>query len=367
MQNYFKFPLIKNSKLPAVKWSKKENLTYDSIDTSKYNIGIPTGSINNLLVVDVDAKDKGVEDFQKYVSQFGEPRTYKQSSPNGGYHYFFKFTSSITSDNYLIQNCLTTSSKYRGVGIDIRANGGYIVSAPSSINGKNYKIINDVEPIEIPTSLITFLLTGCNIPNKTIIKNISSSIIASKCDIICKISDDELVMLLLKLPITYCDNYNEWLLVTTVCKNLDNLEIWDNYSKKSHKYNYENNMKIWDQNRGLINVNYICHLLNVSVIPSYKPYEPLLEKQNINHLVMHHKYLFDEKYSGPQLTSLNFNNNDTIIVKSCTGTGKTTATAKHIRKYIADTNLKILSIISLKTLGQQYLKSFQDANIKMTS
>ena len=209
IQNYFKFPLIKNSKLPVVKWSKKENLTKEPIDTSKYNIGIPTGTINNLLVVAIDTKDNGIEEFQMYVSQFGEPNTYKQSSPNGGYHYFLKFTSSITSDNYLIQNCLTTSSKYRGCGIDIRANGGYIVSAPSSINGIDYKVINDIEPVEIPSTLITFLLTGCiqdTKQTKPMIKNIASSIIASKCDIIYKISDEELMKLLLRLPIQYQNN-----------------------------------------------------------------------------------------------------------------------------------------------------------------
>ena len=42
--------------------------------------------------------------------------------------------------------------------------------------------------------------------------------------------------------------------------------------------------------------------------------------------------------------------------------GKTTATAQHINNYIntrRENNYKILSIVALKTLGQQHLKSFK--------
>ena len=66
-----------------------------------------TGWNNNIIVVvDEDAKDEGIEEFDKYIVENGKPQTISQSTPSGGYHYFFKHTSSNDDDNYLIENFL---------------------------------------------------------------------------------------------------------------------------------------------------------------------------------------------------------------------------------------------------------------------
>lgn len=50
-----KFALKNNSKLPCVKWSKPKNhKTY--INTKLFNVGLITGPINDIIVVDVDKK-----------------------------------------------------------------------------------------------------------------------------------------------------------------------------------------------------------------------------------------------------------------------------------------------------------------------
>jgi hypothetical protein len=47
-----------------------------------------TGKINNIIVLDVDEKDEGIEEFNKYIIEYGEPQTITQKTPSGGYHYF---------------------------------------------------------------------------------------------------------------------------------------------------------------------------------------------------------------------------------------------------------------------------------------
>ena len=64
-------------------------------------------------------------------------------------------------------------------------------------------------------------------------------------------------------------------------------------------------------------------------------------------------------------TFTDYTNNDTIIIQSCTGTGKTTAVAEHCRNYLKDNKCNILSIISRITLGDQHVKSFKEKNIDM--
>ena len=113
--NLKKIRIYKNTKIPIDKgWQKIENMT-TTISIEKYNIGLPTGKINNLLCLDIDNKDNGIEEFDKYIKEFGEPMTIKQQTPSGGYHYIFKYTSSNIQDNYLIENYLKNKTKYRNV------------------------------------------------------------------------------------------------------------------------------------------------------------------------------------------------------------------------------------------------------------
>jgi hypothetical protein len=81
--NFVKIKLKQNSKEPATKWKLQENRTKHEI---KGNYGIITGKANNLLILDIDNKEKydkrsrilyrhGVEEFAKYVAEFGEPDT----------------------------------------------------------------------------------------------------------------------------------------------------------------------------------------------------------------------------------------------------------------------------------------------------
>ena len=92
-------------------------------------------------MLDIDIKDNGLIEWNKYIDEYGEPLTYKVRTVSGGYHYYFKRSSTDDNKNELVFNYLTTKTKYRGVGIDIRNNGGYVVAPPSIIDNVAYEII----------------------------------------------------------------------------------------------------------------------------------------------------------------------------------------------------------------------------------
>ena len=55
-----------------------------------------------------------------------------------------------------------------------------------------------------------------------------------------------------------------------------------------------------------------------------------------------------------------FVNHDTIIIKSCTGTGKTTATANHYKRLTETSkDLRFLSIVDKISLSEEHVKAFK--------
>ena len=70
--NFWKFPCKLNDKTPICKWRDPANQKKTEINPNRFNTGIPTGLRNNLLVVDLDVKDDGVEEFKKYIREHGK-------------------------------------------------------------------------------------------------------------------------------------------------------------------------------------------------------------------------------------------------------------------------------------------------------
>ena len=118
---YKQFKLMKNSKNPSKEWSLTErNFKVITDPAPNTNYGTPTGSINNITVIDIDYKDGGFKIPACYLNL----HAHTVKTPNGGCHYYFKYDKEL----YTTQN-----KKYN---VDIRNDGAYVVAPKSTINNK---------------------------------------------------------------------------------------------------------------------------------------------------------------------------------------------------------------------------------------
>jgi hypothetical protein len=83
------------------------------------NIGLPTGAISGLFVLDVDPRNGGDKSLDELTAKYGPlPVTAEQTTGGGGSHLFFSHSGG-------------TLPKELATGIDIKGDGGYVIAAPS--------------------------------------------------------------------------------------------------------------------------------------------------------------------------------------------------------------------------------------------
>jgi len=118
------------------------------------NIGLPTGKVNNLVVVDVDVKNNagGWESFERLTYEVGLFNTKIVKTPSGGFHCYFKYPKDV--------DAIKNRVNFRP-GIDIRADGGYVVAPGSSIDGNAYEFEDkDKDIAELPQKLLEILTSN---------------------------------------------------------------------------------------------------------------------------------------------------------------------------------------------------------------
>jgi hypothetical protein len=155
-------PLIPGQKKPMIKWQQyqKERATAEQItkwwaDAPKANIGIVTGDVSGVFVVDIDTKE-GQENLLQYGFDSIECPTV--TTPRDGQHLYFKNPKEkITIGAGIIP------------GTDFRGNGGFVVAPPSvNGNGKGYSWLVDfsrdtlVPPPAAYINKISTLYRGCS-------------------------------------------------------------------------------------------------------------------------------------------------------------------------------------------------------------
>lgn len=147
------FPLYPKSKMPITANGFK-NASTNEMQVRKWwkehpnaNVGIATGAMSgNLVVIDFDIdEDKGINGYHAFLDYCRErkitfPETITVITGRGGYHFYYRYDSNI------VLNCRTGVIE----GVDIRADGGYVV-APGSIhaNGNKYEFENDFNDCQL--------------------------------------------------------------------------------------------------------------------------------------------------------------------------------------------------------------------------
>lgn len=137
-------------KHPAVQWKAQATIDprrfgawWNGADSIKagycYNIGIATGKISGITVIDIDQKSGGLETWERITEKFSVPDTYTVQTGGGGFHLYFKYTPEMKTGTNLL-----------GPGIDIRNDGGYVI-APPSIHKSGKEYTSEINPMQLST------------------------------------------------------------------------------------------------------------------------------------------------------------------------------------------------------------------------
>ena len=385
------------------KW-KKQNLNHLSETYMKQNRGIVCGKHSDIVVVDLDFYDKhkkGVDikfdrSTSKFLQDFGDDyikkfNTLTFKTANGGEHLIFNYAPTIKT---------TACDEHN---IDIRSDNSYIV-APYSVIDKSvynstikkavdkkgeYKVSLETDiqdlPIELETWLLFNLYKKKREVKKHLKKNCKGEITAEEAyeqdevDLTkySYIFDDSLMMDIIEgLPNSFFQDRTDWYIFTTAMKLLsftdpEMKDLWDQYSeeKGGHKYNDEHNESLWTACNPQ---NYMCleHLLSKSSYVFDAKTMMGYNKLRINDIhtrphdiELEPRQYLDENSDGSFINDINFRY---ILIRSDTGTGKTTAFKNYIKKSheVQDGNYKrFISVVSRISLGKEQVKVFKASGI----
>jgi hypothetical protein len=159
------FPLVPHTKRPIVSGGFKV-ATRDpaKIDewwklTPNANVGIATGTVSGLIVLDMDPRNGGEESHRELSRRFGRwSDTPIAHTGGGGTHEFFQHPADEPVP------CRSNLGEF--VGIDLKGDGGYVVAPPSiHPNGESYLWdllfgIDAIDVSEAPKFLVVLARQG---------------------------------------------------------------------------------------------------------------------------------------------------------------------------------------------------------------
>jgi hypothetical protein len=140
-------PIRERAKRPAVPWKafqskcvSRKTLHEWYGRNPEYNVAIVTGALSGLVVVDVDPRHGGTESLRKLEREHGQlPETMESKTGGGGRHLYFAHPGGVVTNRTNIEP-----------GIDLRGDGGCIVTPPSiHPSGKQYRWKKGHAPGEI--------------------------------------------------------------------------------------------------------------------------------------------------------------------------------------------------------------------------
>lgn len=140
-------PLRPRDKRPLAAWQNLQNERPSEDDIAEWfqrwpdaNIGIVTGEISNLIVLDVDPKHGGDVALERLERRHRPlSATVEAITGGGGRHFYFTHPGVLTRNRVGLAQ-----------GIDLRGDGGYIVAPPSiHPSGRLYEWVPGHRPDEI--------------------------------------------------------------------------------------------------------------------------------------------------------------------------------------------------------------------------
>ncbi len=140
-------PMRERAKRPAVAWKVYQSkcVTEKTLQgwfsrSPDYNVGIVTGALSGLVVLDVDPRHGGKESLRELEREHGPlPRTVESITGGGGRHVYFSHPGGEVHNRVNIEP-----------GIDLRGDGGCIVAPPSvHPSGKRYRWKKGCAPGEV--------------------------------------------------------------------------------------------------------------------------------------------------------------------------------------------------------------------------
>ena len=152
------FPLAEGKKTPVTDHGHKDATTDVStalrlFSNGRLNIGIATGP-SRLVVLDGDGEAGNVW-LADADETYGIPRTFTVRTRAGGFHYYFQAPAGIE---------IKCSASKIARGIDVRADGGYVVGPTSWVDADEkgpagwYKVIDDSPVAPLPEWLLHLIL-----------------------------------------------------------------------------------------------------------------------------------------------------------------------------------------------------------------
>jgi hypothetical protein len=137
-------PIRPGDKRPLVRWEDFQHRHPDESETGGWfrawpeaGIGIVTGTISGLVVIDIDVKHEGEVALRHLEHEHGRlPITVECRTGGGGRHLYFAHPGG------LIRNRVGLAP-----GVDLRGDGGYAVAPPSlHVSGLRYAWVEDRTP-----------------------------------------------------------------------------------------------------------------------------------------------------------------------------------------------------------------------------
>lgn len=142
-------------KHPRGSWKSQESKRLTEADLRSYwkkhpdsNVGVVTGSISQIIVIDIDGK-KGIESLKTVgLTLQTMPATPTARTGGGGYHLYYKYSEGAAKTKASVLD-----------KVDIRANGGLVVASPSiHLSGKRYEWLKGRSLDDLPIADFNFSL-----------------------------------------------------------------------------------------------------------------------------------------------------------------------------------------------------------------